>query len=889
MENKWYNMDVDEIEQALGTQKETGLSTEESQKRLEKDGRNELPEKQAESKIKKFLSHFNDVLIYVLLGAAVITALLGHYIDTSVILLVTIINAFIGYFQENQAEKALNGIKALLSLTANIRRNNERLEVDAAEVVVGDVVILSAGDKVPADLRLVDAHNLRVEESALTGESTAVDKELKVLESDTVLNDRINMAFSGTSVAAGSGVGIVTAIGAETELGKINQAISDVEDLQTPLLRQIGAFGKTIALFVVGVAVVMFLFGYFIRDFPAGELLLSVIALAVAAIPEGLPAVLSIILAVGVQRMAKRNAIIRSLPSVETLGSVSVICSDKTGTLTKNEMTVTNVETTAAKYDVSGTGYAPDGDITLNGEQRTEDADEVLRRFLASVQICNDANLRQNETGHWTIDGDPTDGCFLTLARKSDMEMPSYKIISKIPFDSEYKYMAVLAEVDQERFIFVKGAPDRVFEMVQKNTQADFNLSYWEDQMSLRAKEGERVIGAAYKKVSADMDSIGHHDLDEGMNFLGIAGIIDPPREEAMQAVKTCTKAGIQVKMITGDHADTAKAIGKQLGIGDGTRALTGRELDKMTDEELEVAAESTHIFARTNPENKLRLVKALQKLGHICAMTGDGVNDAAALKRADIGVAMGIKGTEVTKDAAKMVLADDNFQTIVHAVEEGRRVYDNVKKTILFILPTNGAGGILIIASIFLGMTMPLTPVQILWVNMVVAITVSLGLAFEHLEKGSMDRPPRDPKSSLLSKYYLFRISYVSIMIGIGTLWMNTFMQNQGYSGSDLQTVILQMFVMAQLFYLFNCRSELGFAFNKDFFKNKAVFLVAGILIVLQLGLTYIPFMNTVFQTAPIDLSEWGIPLLMGLIVFVIVEIEKVITKSIRKKRVTS
>ncbi len=692
------------------------------------------------------------------------------------------------------------------------------------------------------------------------------------------------MVFSGTSVAAGSGIGIVTAIGAKTELGKINQAITDVEDLKTPLLRQIGAFGKTIAIFVVGVAVVMFLFGYFVRNFPAGELLLSVIALAVAAIPEGLPAVLSIILAVGVQRMAKRNAIIRSLPSVETLGSVSVICSDKTGTLTKNEMTVTNVETTAARYAISGTGYAPDGDINVKDTHRTQDADAVLERFLTCVHICNDANLRQDDAGHWTIDGDPTDGCFLTLVRKSDMDLPAFKVISKIPFDSDYKYMAVLAEINQERFLFVKGAPDRVFEMVQKNKAASFDPSYWQGQMSLRAKEGERVIGAAYKKVSEDVDSIGHHDLVDGMNFLGLAGIIDPPREEAKQAVKTCKKAGIQVKMITGDHADTAKAIGKQLGIGDGTRALTGRELDKMTDEELETAAESTHIFARTSPENKLRLVKALQKLGHICAMTGDGVNDAAALKRADIGVAMGIKGTEVTKDAAKMVLADDNFQTIVHAVEEGRRVYDNVKKTILFILPTNGAGGILIIASIFLGMTMPLTPVQILWVNMVVAITVSLGLAFEHLEKGAMDRPPRNPKAKLLSPYYLFRISFVSIMIGIGTLWMNSFMQSQGYSGSDLQTVILQMFVMAQLFYLFNCRSEFGFAFNKDFFRNKAVFLVAGILIVLQLALTYIPFMNTVFQTTPLELKQWTIPILMGLFVFIIVEVEKVISKNVLK-----
>ncbi|GAF15547.1 LOW QUALITY PROTEIN: cation transporting ATPase [Bacillus sp. JCM 19045] len=887
MEDKWHHLNVEAIEQKLNSKIESGLSQAEANERLTEHGRNELPEKKKESKIKKFLNHFNDVLIYILLGAAVITFLLGHYIDTSVILLVTIINAFIGYFQENQAEKALNGIKALLSLSANVRRDGIRSEVEAAEVVVGDVVILSAGDKVPADLRLIDAHNLRVEESALTGESTAVDKQTAALDEDTILNDRTNMAFSGTSVATGSGVGIVTAIGAATELARSNQAITEVEDLKTPLLRQIGAFGKTIALFVVGVAVVMYVFGYFVRDFPAGELLLSVIALAVAAIPEGLPAVLSIILAVGVQRMAKRKAIIRSLPSVETLGSVSVICSDKTGTLTKNEMTVTNVETTQSQYEVTGTGYALKVRLTKRNSKSETKVDDVLKQFLTCVHICNDANLRQDEAGHWMIDGDPTDGCFLTLVRKSDLNVPTFKVISKIPFDSDYKYMAVLAEIEQDHYLFVKGAPDRVFEMVQKNEAAGFDLDYWQQRMSLRAKEGERVIGAAYKKIGSAMDSIGHHDLDEGMEFLGIAGIIDPPREEAKQAVHTCTEAGIQVKMITGDHADTAKAIGKQLGIGDGEKALTGRELDKMSDEELEDAAESTHIFARTSPENKLRLVKALQKRGHICAMTGDGVNDAAALKRADIGVAMGIKGTEVTKDAAKMVLADDNFQTIVHAVEEGRRVYDNVKKTILFILPTNGAGGILIVASIFLGMTMPLTPVQILWVNMVVAITVSLGLAFEHLEKGAMNRPPRNPKDRLLSPFYLFRISFVSIMIGIGTLWMNSFMQNQGYSGSDLQTVILQMFVMGQLFYLFNCRSELGFAFNKDFFRNKAVFLVAGILIVLQLALTYIPFMNTVFQTTPLAFSQWTIPVLMGLFVFVVVEMEKSISRKVLKREV--
>ncbi|PAF09443.1 carbonate dehydratase [Shouchella clausii] len=881
MENQWHATTIDNVESALHTNQTTGLETKEANRRLHENGRNELPERKKDSELKKFILHFNDVLIYVLLAAALITALLGHYIDTSVILLVTIINAFIGYIQESQAEKALSGIKAMLSLSANVRRNGERLEMEAAEVVVGDVVVLSAGDKVPADIRLIEAHNLRVEESALTGESTAVDKQTDVLDTDTVLNDRTNMVFSGTSVAAGSGVGIVTATGPATELGKINEAMAAVEYTQTPLLRQIAAFGKTIALFVVGIAVVMFLFGYLFRGFAAGELLLSVIALAVAAIPEGLPAILSIILAIGVKRMARRNAIIRSLPSVETLGSVSVICSDKTGTLTKNEMTVTTVETTTGSYSVTGTGYAPDGEIVPNAETGNE-ASPVLERFLACVQTCNDASLRQDDDGQWTIDGDPTDGCFLTLVRKTTLDLPRYTVVSKIPFDSEYKYMAVLAETNGKRVLFVKGAPDQIFAMAEQNSDVPFDRVHWEKQMSARANSGERVLAAGYKEMPAQADSIGHHDLAKGVTFLGLAGIVDPPREEAIAAVQACKKAGIQVKMITGDHGDTAKAIGKQLGIGDGAKALTGKELDQMSDEELDEAATNTHIFARTSPENKLRLVKSLQKQGHICAMTGDGVNDAAALKRADIGVAMGIKGTEVTKDAAKMVLADDNFQTIVHAVEEGRRVYDNVKKTILFILPTNGAGGILIVASIFLGMSMPLTPVQILWVNMVVAITVSLGLAFEQLERGAMQRPPRDPKAKLLSPYYLFRITAVSAMIGIGTLWMNHFMQTRGYEGSTLQTIILQMFVMAQLFYMFNCRSELDFAFNRSFFQNKVAFAVAFLLLLLQLALTYIPFMNTVFQTTPLTVGQWAIPILMGLFVFTVVEIEKRITKTL-------
>lgn len=884
MEEKkpWFSMETESVVEALDSNKTDGLNAGEAEARLEKDGKNELPEEEKESFIIKFLKHFNDILIYVLLAAAVITAVLGHYIDTAVIAVVAVVNAAIGYFQENKAEKALEGIKNMLSLTANVRRDGNRVKIESADLVAGDIVLLNAGDKIPADLRLIQAENLNVEESALTGESTSVEKKTNALESDTPLADRINMVYSGTAVASGSGTGIVTATGTATEIGKINQSISEVETLKTPLIRQTAQFGRMISGAIVGIAVLMYVFGLFLRDYAPGELLLFVIGLAVAAIPEGLPAILSIILAIGVQNMANRKAIVRNLPAVETLGSVSVICSDKTGTLTKNEMTVTSVTTANGEYSVSGTGYAPEGDISKEGGESQDSQDEMLKKLLLCVKTCNDASLRQREDGSWTIEGDPTEGCLLTLAEKYDEPVEDLSAEAKIPFDSSYKYMAVLAESNGEKWLYIKGAPDRIFDMIH---DPSFERDKWEETMAAHAGKGKRVIGAAAKRMPGDADTIDHHDTEEDVMFLGLLGIVDPPREEAIDAVKECTEAGISVKMITGDHAATAVAIGSQMGIGNG-KVIEGRELDVLSDEDLAEAAVEYDIFARTTPDNKLRLVEALQGKGRICAMTGDGVNDAPALKRADVGVAMGIKGTEVSKEASEMVLADDNFKTIVDAVEEGRRVYDNLKKTILFILPTNAAEAFLIMASIFLGIMMPLTPVQILWVNMVSSVTVSLALAFERLEQGAMARPPRNPKTPLLSGYYIFRIIFVSLLIGGGTLAMNITMINQGYDQSMVNTVTLNTIVIAQMFHLFNCRSELDFAFNKDFFSNKAVFIVSGLLIVFQLSITYLPFMNTVFGTEQIQASHWIFPMVMGSIVFIVIEVEKWVTKQIVKQK---
>jgi len=890
MKEKWYALTVDEAIDKLKTNIEKGLVSSEAAKRLSEYGENKLPEKKRQSLFVRFFKHFNDILIYVLFVAAIITTWLGHYVDTIVILIVTVINAVIGFIQENKAEKALADIKKLLSLKAQVVRDGMREEIDTVQLTIGDIVLLTPGDKVPADLRLLRTDNLKMEESPLTGEAIPSEKNPKELDPDTMLGDRVNMAFSGTTVSAGTATGVVVAVGADTEIGKINRMMAEVEEITTPLIKQTAKFGKTVSLTIVVIALLVFVFGYFFRSYDLSELVMSVIGLAVAAIPEGLPAILSIILAIGVQNMAKRKAIIRNLPSVETLGSVSVICSDKTGTLTKNEMTVKTLQTHDACYKVTGTGYAPHGEIFKNGEKTDLNRELDLNYLVECFNKCNDSVIGKDEDGHWTVKGEPTEGALVTLYHKANIEHRELNRICTIPFDSEYKYMATLVEHTPQNLILIKGAPDRLLEMADRDfSQGEakpIDRQFWEKKITELAQDGQRIIGAAYKAVDSSVSEIEHHDIHDGIVFLGLAGIIDPPREEAIEAIAACKAAGIRVKMITGDHVDTAKAIGFEMGIGDGTMAMLGKSIEQMSDEELQKAAMEYDIFARTSPEHKLRLVKAVQANGAICGMTGDGVNDAPALKKADVGIAMGIKGTEVTKDAAEMVLADDNFATIVSAVEEGRRVYDNLKKTILFILPTNAAEAFLIIASILFGTMIPLTPVQILWVNMVTSVTVSLALAFEGIEKGTMQLPPRSPKTPLLSGYFIWRILFVAVLIGGLTLAMNLHLLSKGVSEGVVNTVTLQTIVFAQLFHLFNSRSIRGFAFGKGFFTNKAVFLVGLFLILLQLSITYLPFMNDVFGTVSLSLTEWQYPLCIGLIVFVAVEIEKTVMRIIDTKK---
>lgn len=882
MSKQWFSLDVDTIEKQLETNREEGLIQREVSEKVDYYGENKLPEQEKTPEWLKFIQHFHDVLIYILLVAAVVTFILGHYIDTVVIVLVAVINALIGYIQEGKAEKALDGIKNMLSLHATVVREGKRHDIEAINLVPGDVVLVKAGDKVPADIRLVEADHLKAEEASLTGESTSVKKQTSVLDDDTVLGDRVNMLFSGTSISQGSGRGIVVATGEATEIGKINQSMQDVEEIKTPLLKQTDDFGKMISIVIVVLAGILFVFGLTFHQYEWQELLLAVIGLMVAAIPEGLPAILSIILALGVQTMADKKAIMRNLPSVETLGAVTVICSDKTGTLTKNEMTVTTVVTEDKQFEVSGTGYEPKGELRYDDAPVTVTDHPTLLSFLTAVKTVNESDVIEKDN-QWIVQGEPTEGCLVTLADKADQHIKKLAMQSKIPFDSSYKYMAALVEEEGEKKIYLKGAPDRVFDMagLEQGSEA---RNYWEEQMKHRTEQGERVIAAAVKEVSEETASIDHDDVTSGMTLLGLAGIIDPPREEAIEAIKACKQAGITVKMITGDHKDTALAIAKQMHLTDRDQVVEGRDLDEMSNEERCEVVRQVDVFARTSPENKLQLVEALQTNGEVSAMTGDGVNDAPALKRADIGIAMGIKGTEVAKEASEMVLVDDNFRTIVNAVKEGRRVYDNLKKTILFILPTNGAEAFLVMAALLLGIAMPLSAVQILYVNMVTAVTVALALAFEPIERGTMEKPPRKSTERLLSPYYMFRIVFVSLLIG-GTILMLHPRWVEQYGLENVSTITLHALVFAQLFHMFNVRNERHLSINKDFFKNKAAFIVSAILIVIQLMVTYVPFMQVALDLQPISLQEWFYPIMIGLGVFIIVEIEKLVTHRVFKR----
>jgi P-type Ca2+ transporter type 2C len=886
----WHALKAEEVIDELKTNSEEGLNDDEVKKRQEKYGKNKLPKGKKNPWWKRLLQQFNNVLIYVLIAAAVITALMDHWIDTWVILAVVIINALIGFIQEGKAEKALESISKMLSLEAVVMRKGEKKTIDAEELVPGDIIFLKSGDKIPADVRLYKSKDLQVEESPLTGESTSVDKSVDPVDEDAVIGDQLSMAFSGTVVTYGKATCVVVATGADSEIGKINKMISEVEKITTPLLQQIEKFGKWLSVVIIAVTAGFFAFGRFYHGTDLDQMFLAAIGLIVAAIPEGLPAIMTITLAIGVQRMAGRNAIVRKLPSVETLGSVNVICSDKTGTLTRNEMTAKNIITAEKEYEVKGTGYEPEGKIIHDDKEVKPEDDKVLMQLLQTIRCSNNSELGKNDEGEWTVTGTPTEGALLTLSYKAGLKEFKPKRLDQIPFESEHKYMATLNKIEGDAYIFITGAPERLIDMCNKQYIADgeekIDKNFWEKKMEDLAAKGQRLLSAAFHKAGSDKSEIEKEDVEKDKTFLGIIGIIDPPRKEAVEAIKECKEAGVDVKMITGDHAITAKAIGKEIGIGDGEKAMTGAELEKMDDTNMQKIVNEYDVYARTSPEHKLRLVKALQANNRLVAMTGDGVNDAPALKKANIGIAMGIKGTEVTKDASEMVLADDNFASIVNAIEEGRTVYDNIRKALLFILPTNGAESLVLMSAILLGIIMPITPAQVLWVNMVTAVTLALALSFEPMEEDVMERPPRKPDAPILGNLFIWRIIFVSFLIGGMTLGIFKYMQSLDVSREIARTVAVNTLVAGQLFYLFNCRKIKSPSIGKGFFNNRYAFFAAGALILLQAFFVYVPFMNTLFGTASIEIDYWLYPLAAGVAVFLIVETEKFIARKISKNK---
>jgi magnesium-transporting ATPase (P-type) len=860
----------------------SGLSQAEAEARLARFGPNSLRPPKRRSAFMRFMLQFHNVLIYLLLVAGVITALLGHWLDSGVIFGVVVINALIGFIQEGKAERALEAIRNMLSPQALVHRDGVAIQIPAEEVVPGDVVIIQSGDKVPADLRLFQNKDAQIDESLLTGESLPVNKQTEAVKADVPLGDRTCLAFSGTLVTYGKAHGVVVATGDATELGRINKMLGEVQTLTTPLLRKLADFGRVLTIAICVIAALTFAYGLIVQGFSANDMFLSAVGLAVAAIPEGLPAIMTITLAIGVQRMAARHAIIRNLPAVETLGSVTVICSDKTGTLTCNQMTVTEVATNEGEFSVSGSGYNAHGDFVKNGEEVEPENYQILNELIHAALLCNDASLIRQENGDWQLQGDPTEGALVALALKGGLEQiharESRFRADVVPFESERQFMATLHHASGNSVIYLKGAPEKILQRCSKHAgEGELQIEEWLAQMEKFAARGRRVLALACKNIDGEKQTLVESDLSEGFTLLGLTALMDPPRPEAIKAVARCREAGIRVKMITGDHAITARAIAMQMGLADDIKVLTGQEIERMDAAQLHVAVAETSVFARTSPEHKLRLVEALQVRGEVVAMTGDGVNDAPALKRADVGVAMGYKGSEAAKEAAEMVLANDNFASIAAAVEEGRTVYDNLKKAILFILPTNGGQALTIIAAIIMGRTLPITPVQILWVNMITAVTLALALAFEPAEGKVMQRPPRPPQEPLLSGFLLWRILFVSLILVFATFGLFLWVRAQGADIELARTVAVNTLVTCEIFYLFSARYIYDSALNREgLFGNRYVLIAIGLLIVMQLAFTYAPPMQLLFGTAPLSAQHWLVIICVSSSALWLVELEK-------------
>ena len=906
----WHTQTVGEVAAYWQTDVERGLSIAEVEQRRKKYGPNELTRQRGRGPLLTFLLQFHQPLIYILLAATVVTIGLGEYLDAAVIFGVVLVNAIVGFIQEYRATRAIEALARSIPTLATVVREGRKERVSATTLVPGDVVVLQSGDRVPADLRLIRVRELRVAEATLTGESVPVEKQTEALPAETVLADRTNMAFASSLVTYGQGAGIVVAIGQNTEVGRIAQAVASAEEIVTPLTRRIAHFSRVLLGVILSLAALNFLVGV-LRGLAAGEMFLASVALAVAAIPEGLPAAVTIMLAIGVSRMAARHAVIRKLPAVETLGSTTVICSDKTGTLTQNQMTVTRLLAGDELFAIQGVGYEPKGEIHTLGDMGLQEGGEAegkhaglsiedlhgrvaLLECLRAGVLCNDAVLVE-DSGRFDIHGDPTEGALIVVARKAGLdphvlqeELPRLDVL---PFESERQYMATLHDTgpDRHRLIYVKGSLERILEHCggmwdryghELPLQREGILA----QAAAWSAQGLRILAVARKLAPADQALLHHEDVQHGLTFLGLFAMIDPPRAEAITAVRLAQEAGILVKMITGDHALTASAIAEQLGLHgarDGTtgrlRAVTGAELARTTEAELPQLAEEVAVFARTAPEQKLRLVRALQSRGHIVAMTGDGVNDAPALKQADIGIAMGLSGTDAAREAADMVLTDDNFATIEAAIEEGRGVFDNLVKFITWTLPTNFGEGLILMVAILIGSSLPVLPIQVLWINMSTALLLGLMLVFEPKEPNIMRRPPRHPHAPLLNYPLVMRTALVSLLILLGGYSVFEWLLLVREAPVELaRSAVVNVVVFVELFYLFNCRCLTHSMFHVGLFSNPWVWFGVAAMTLCQVLLTHIAPLNTLFHMAPLPLEVWAAIVIYGLVVYGIIEVEK-------------
>jgi len=886
--HSWHSIEDDKIIELLESDISDGLGPLSIKHRENFFGKNALKEKKKDSNLKKFFLQFHNALIYILLGASVVTAILHEWIDSGVIFAVVIINVVIGYIQEVKAQEAIESLKKMMNTEAVVIRDGKKISISSIDLVPGDIVLLESGSKVPADMRLLESRDLKVDESMLTGESVSALKNTAPLHQDITLNDRDNMTYSGTYVTYGRAKGIVVATAGYTELGKIAHLIEETTSMDTPLTKKISAFSKILLYVILALAAFTFLVGI-LRENSAVETFMASVALAVGAIPEGLPAAVTITLAIGVSRMATKNAIIRKLPAVETLGSVTTICSDKTGTLTQNKMSVTNIFCSNNTYEVTGNGYEPEGEFIKDGKV-VKTIDKSLKELLQVGYLCNESYLVRKD-GHYSINGDPTEGALIVSALKCGCDEhtinKTFPRSDLLPFESDRQFMATINKdiENEQNILYLKGSVEKTLDICDFESINGENVEIDKDKIHQKVEEfaskGLRVLAIA-KKVTKE-DKIDEEMLHDEFIFLGLAAMMDPPRDEAIQAVKESIGAGIRIIMITGDHAITAFSIAKMMSIVDKDTnfdgsVITGSELFNLTDSELIEKVASVKVFARVEPEQKLRIVDALQARGEIVAMTGDGVNDAPALKQADIGIAMGIGGTEVAKEAADMILSDDNFSSITHAIREGRNVFDNLIKFITWTLPTNLGEGLVILFAIMLGLTLPILPVQILWINMSTAIFLGLMLVFEPKENNIMQRRPRDPKEPILGKSMIIQMLIVGFYMLVTSYSMFNYALANGHSVEYARTIAVNIFVFVELFYLFSCKELQNSVFKTNIFNNKLLLLGVGLMSFVQITFTHAGFMQLMFKSEALDIQTWSQILAISFCVLFVVEIKRYI-----------